>query len=144
MSRPTFFASLIVMQLLSISVSNSLNDQLLVETFKLKQLAPPVDDEVPQIDYKVALYMKIYKLNDLNQPILSGWKTFTLGYINTPACIDYIASKMGIQERVIFTCPANQGISLALANELEINAAQEDLVIDMQLWKFGTGHDTIE
>lgn len=146
MNRPVLLAFLIATQVISSTICNTVHDKIMVEQYKLKQLIPPINDQTPQVHDQVALYFRIYKLNDLNQSIVSKWNTFSLGYRHTPACIDYIASKMGLKERVIFTCPQDQGLSTLIANDFELDHSiiKQDLVIDMQLWKYGDNYQVVE
>lgn len=115
----------------------------LIKKFEIIQITKGKSDSLPEYHGTVAV--KIYVYNKNNELLTKAWTTFAFNSSKTPLCLDYVLPYMNEQERVMLKCPKEYGFNFTGAEMINLQKDfEQDLIIDIQVWKHGNSFKVIE
>ncbi len=115
----------------------------LMKKFDIIQITKGISESLPE--YQGTVAVKLYVYDKDNQLLIKRWTTFSFVSSKTPLCLNYVLPYMNIQERVILKCPKEYGFNFTGAEDINLQKDfEQDLIIDIQVWKHGNSFKVIE
>lgn len=127
-----YYLLLAILTLISCDV---MNDQDLIEAFKIRQISKGIKEE-RQMDPKANVLIKFKAYDSNGKFLFEKNDLFHLNNYSLPKCLDFVIYKMDKWERVVFECPGNLSITGEQPN-FPKEFSKQLIKYDLQLIAYG-------